>query len=82
VFRYGDAQTVYRNTRPTTERAERWREVIRASPVWTNWAHGYLHALGREVVTGLGYDYDALEAQIGEPAKVGVTWAQATGTGG
>jgi hypothetical protein len=61
---YGDQGTVYEYESPVPHRAERWREVLASSPTWAAWAHGYLQALGPDIVGALGYDYEGLCASL------------------
>lgn len=77
VWRHGDFHAVNRNVRPVTESIHRWRSVLAASPVWTNWAYGYLHTLGPELVSSLGYNFEELDSQIGPPPDVAVPWESA-----
>ncbi|MEO8658693.1 MAG: sulfotransferase [Bryobacteraceae bacterium] len=69
---YGDQGTVYRESAPVKERAERWREVLNQKPEWAVWARGYLTSLGQQVVTDLGYDYQELCAIL--PAGEESSW--------
>jgi hypothetical protein len=68
-WNYGDQGTVYRESSPVEERAERWREVLKQKPEWASWARGYIAALGRDVVNGIGYDYEEFAALPGGPER-------------
>ncbi len=61
---FGDQGTVYRESRPVPGYAERWRSVLKQSPVREGWARSYIEALGPDVVRELGYDYTALRADF------------------
>jgi hypothetical protein len=63
-WQYGDQGTVYREKAPAAERANRWRQVLKDAPEWARWAHGYLQAIGPEVVQALGYNYDSLRQEL------------------
>ena len=74
---FGDQGTVYRESRPVAEHAERWRGVLQQSPVWEGWAHSYLEALGADLVRELGYDYAGLSADFTAP-PASRDWAAVT----
>ena len=61
---FGDQGTVYREGRPVPGYADRWRSVLRQSPVWMAWARSYLDALGPDLVRDLGYDCAELSADF------------------
>lgn len=60
-FRFGDTGTVYRKSRPVSSRIARWKRTLN-SPLRKAWARSYLHSLGADTVTRLGYDFDELAA--------------------
>jgi Sulfotransferase family len=66
-WEYGDQGTVYDETRPVADRAERWRRVLKQSPKWKTWAHDYLTALGAGLVGDMGYNYEELRAELTGP---------------
>jgi len=59
LYRYGDTDTVYRETRPVASRIERWKETLR-SPIRKAWAHGCIQTLGAATIAALGYDFDQM----------------------
>jgi len=59
VFRFGDTGTVYRKSRAVATRVARWKKTLN-SPIRRAWARGYLHFLGAETLSVLGYDFDEL----------------------
>jgi hypothetical protein len=61
---YGDQGTVYHEGSPVPGRAGRWRDVLKETPEWAAWAHGYITALGPDVVRELGYNYEELCAEL------------------
>jgi len=62
---FGDQGTVYREARPVTAPAERWRQTLNGTPAWQEIARSYLHALGPNLITELGYNFDGLCAGLG-----------------
>jgi hypothetical protein len=72
-WHFGDQGTVYRESCPVLERANRWTEVLKESAVWRGWARSYLEALGPDVIRGLGYDYGELNSSLG-PAEHCLDW--------
>lgn len=61
----GDQGTVYRESRPVATRAGRWVDVLHRHADWTRLGHGYLKALGPELLGVLGYDAAELDAALG-----------------
>jgi len=61
AFRFGDAVTVHRKSRPVASRIARWKKTL-DSPIRRAWARGYLQSLGAETVSALGYNFDELAA--------------------
>lgn len=68
LYRFGDTGTVYRESRPVSERIDRWKQTLQ-SPIRQAWAHGYIRSLGAPLFTALGYDYD--EADRAFPPRAG-----------
>jgi hypothetical protein len=62
---FGDQGTVYRETRPVTSRAERWRQILNGTPAWQQIARSYLYALGPTLLADLGYNFEGLRAGLG-----------------
>ncbi|MGO9229375.1 MAG: sulfotransferase family protein [Bryobacteraceae bacterium] len=63
-WQFGDQDTVYRESHPVPDSAERWRSVLKQSPVWEGLARSYLESLGADLVRNLGYDYGQLFADF------------------
>ena len=57
---FGDQGTVYEKSSPVRGRVDRWREVLKTSPIWQSWAGAYLADLGPALVAELGYDFESL----------------------
>ncbi len=68
AFRFGDAITVHRKSRPVASRIARWKKTL-DSPIRRAWARGCLNSLGAETVSRLGYDFDKLIAAF--PPQLG-----------
>lgn len=62
---YGDQGVVVAETRPIADRIDRWTRVLRDTPGWQGLAQSYLHALGPDLVSRLGYDYAGLARIVG-----------------
>lgn len=56
---YADQKNVYRYTRPEPTLADKWQEGLRHPQVW-RLSRDYLHALGPDIITEMGYDFKEL----------------------
>ena len=59
----GDTETVYKESRPVADYAERWLHRIREPQCW-RLTSDYLTFLGRGTMARLGYDYDELRRML------------------
>lgn len=75
----GDPTGVDRHTRPSTAGLDRWLEMGQARQT-RHFAEGYLQALGPDLLAGLGYDHQELEARLQAVpcagGKIEVPWRQ------
>lgn len=78
AFHFGDPEFVYQQTRPVAARASRWREALRANPIWAAWAACYLRELGPELVAEMGYSFDELAQELPEQPEYLQEWLDAT----
>jgi hypothetical protein len=62
---FGDQHVVNAYQKPVPHQAGRWVQVLRSNPRWTELGLAYLHALGDEVISRLGYDSASLQDELG-----------------
>lgn len=62
-WRFGDSTGVRSHARPVAENLDAWATRLEDPQVW-RLASDYLAALGRDVLDGLGYDFDGVEARV------------------
>jgi hypothetical protein len=75
AFRFGDAVTVHRKSRPVASRIARWKKTLN-SPIRRAWARGCLNSLGAETVSRLGYNFDELIAAFPQQPNFEGAWDQ------
>ena len=63
-WHYGDQRSVYQHSRPVVQYADKWVKVLSRSRMWQQWARGYLHSLGPDLVGRMGYSYEELEGAL------------------
>jgi len=66
--RFGDQTSVLEHSAPVSDSVEKWRTSLSTKEL-ANFAHKYLNSLGSEIVTKLGYDFEALKRSL-EQLKV------------
>lgn len=64
-WRFGDQESIYKHSRPTSQNAEKWVQSLDDPQVW-RLAYDYLRLLGRETVEQMGYPYERLRQVLEE----------------
>ncbi|HWO40245.1 MAG TPA: sulfotransferase [Candidatus Eisenbacteria bacterium] len=59
----GDQGEVYQHSAPAPDKGDRWLEVLKDAQTWRV-ANDYLHFLGEDTVSQMGYSYDELQSLL------------------
>lgn len=61
--RFGDSVGIYQHNRPVTCSIDKWLNNL-SSPELIEFAEQYLHTLGKNIVSSMGYNYDELKKKL------------------